>query len=141
MKRIIFLALFTPTLAIGGNSGINLQIPSAGSSYGQDSFRTGDLDCKNSIGGSTNLEFGMTGIIDNATGPFNNGDPNNPTTKDIGLYARIVIPLDGPSERINCNTLYKLELQKKQLEVLKLEQELENLKKLQSNQGFESDGK
>jgi len=83
----------------------------------------------------------MTGIIDNATGPFDSEDPNNPKSKDVGLYARIIIPLDGPKERINCNTLYKLELQKKQLEVRKLEQELENLKKLQTNQGFENDGK
>ena len=141
MKRILFLISFVSTVVIGASSGINLQLPSSPSTYGQDSFRAGDLDCKNAIGGSTNLEFGMTGIIDNATGPFQSEDPLNPTSKDVGLYARIIIPLDGPKERINCNTLYKLELQKKQLEVRKLEQELENLKKLQTNQGFENDGK
>ena len=113
-----------------GNSSLSLQLPSAGSAYGQDSFRAGDLDCKNAIGGATNFEFGMTGIIDNATSPFSSSDPNNPTTKDIGLYARIVIPLDGPKERINCNTLYKLELHKKRLEVLRLEEEIKNLKNL-----------
>jgi len=141
MKRILFLVSFVSTVVLGASSGINLQLPSSPSTYGQDSFRAGDLDCKNAIGGSTNVEFGMTGIIDNATGPFSSEDPLNPTTKDVGLYARIIIPLDGPKERINCNTLYKLELQKKQLEVRKLEQELENLKKLQTNQGFENDGK
>ena len=141
MKRLVFLVSFVSTVVLGASSGINLQLPSSPSSYGQDSFRAGDLDCKNAIGGSTNVEFGMTGIIDNARSVFSEGDPSNPSTKDVGLYARIVIPLDGPKERINCNTLYKLELQKKQLEVLKLEQELENLKKLQTNQGFENDGK
>lgn len=118
-----------------GNSSLSLQLPSAGSAYGQDSFRAGDLDCKNAIGGATNFEFGMTGIIDNATSPFSSSDPNNPTTKDIGLYARIVIPLDAPKERINCNTLYKLELHKKRLEVLRLEEELKNLKKLRFEDG------
>ena len=118
-----------------GNSSLSLQLPSAGSAYGQDSFRAGDLDCKNAIGGATNFEFGMTGIIDNATSPFSSGDPDNPTTKDIGLYARIIIPLDAPKERINCNTLYKLELHKKRLEVLRLEEEIKNLKKLR----FESE--
>ena len=113
-----------------GNSSLSLQLPSAGSAYGQDSFRAGDLDCKNAIGGATNFEFGMTGIIDNATSPFSSSDPNNPTTKDIGLYARILIPLDAPKERINCNTLYKLELHKKRLEVLRLEEEIKNLKNL-----------
>ena len=118
-----------------GNSSLSLQLPSAGSAYGQDSFRAGDLDCKNAIGGATNFEFGMTGIIDNATSPFSSSDPNNPTTKDIGLYARIIIPLDAPKERINCNTLYKLELHKKRLEVLRLEEELKNLKKLRFEDG------
>jgi len=141
MKRILFLVSFVSTVVLGASSGINLQLPSSPSTYGQDSFRAGDLDCKNAIGGSTNVEFGMTGIIDNATGPFDSEDPNNPKSKDVGLYARIIIPLDGPKERINCNTLYKLELQKKQLEVRKLEQELENLKNLQKNVGFENDGK
>ena len=140
MKKIIlFLTSVISTAALAVSSGLNLQLPSSPSTYGQDSFRAGDLDCKNAIGGATNLEFGMTGIVENARSPFENEDPLNPTNKDIGLYARIIIPLDGPKERINCNTLYKLELQKKQLEVLKLEQEIENLKNLQKqNQNFEN---
>lgn len=131
--QVILLALLAGTAL--GNSSLSLQLPSAGSAYGQDSFRAGDLDCKNAIGGATNFEFGMTGIIDNATSPFSSSDPNNPTTKDIGLYARILIPLDAPKERINCNTLYKLELHKKRLEVLRLEEELKNLKKLRFEDG------
>lgn len=141
VKRFVYFVLFiAPLISIAmANSSLSLQLPSAGSSYGQDSFRAGDLDCKNAIGGATNLEFGMTGIVDNAVSPFASEDPNNPTTKDIGLYARIIIPLDGPQERINCNTLYKLELQKKQLEVRLLEEQLDNLKKLQNGtKGFEN---
>ena len=136
IKFLILLVISTSVLA--GSSGINLHLPSAPSIYGQDSFRAGDLDCKNAIGGSTNFEFGITGIVDNSVGLFGSEDPDNPTTKDIGLYARMIIPLDGPAERVNCNTLYKLELQKKHLEVLVLEQQLENLKKLQTNQDFEN---
>jgi hypothetical protein len=49
------------------------------------------------------------------------------------VYARIVIPLDAPKERINCNSLYQLELRKKRLEVLKLEEELQQLRRM--NQG------
>ena len=140
MKKIIlFLTSVISTAALAVSSGLNLQLPSSPSTYGQDSFRAGDLDCKNAIGGATNLEFGMTGIVENARSPFESDDPTNPTNKDVGIYARIIVPLDGPKERINCNTLYKLELQKKQLEVLKLQQELENLKNLQKqNQNFEN---
>lgn len=140
MKRfglVCFMLLFGSS-AIAENSSLNLQLPSSNATYGQDSFRAGDLDCKNAIGGSTNVEFGVTGIVDNATGPFSSSDPNNPTSKDIGVYARIIIPLDGPDERINCNTLYQLELRRKRIEILKLQEELEALKKLNRENSFEN---
>lgn len=121
------------------SSSLNLALPSAPQAYGQDSIRAGELDCKNAIGGATNLEFGVTGIIDNHQSPFGTNDPLAPTTRDIGVYARITIPLDGPKERINCNSLYELELRKKRLEVLKLQQELEALRRLnESVGGFEN---
>jgi hypothetical protein len=138
-KLLLFLtmAIYGQT-AYADNSGIGLQLPQMGSSYGQDSIRAGDIDCKNSIGGSTNLEFGLTGIIDNYESPFGSSSGNS--SRDIGVYARIVIPLDGPKERINCNSLYELELRKKRLEVLKLQEELEALKRLNAdgNGGFEN---
>jgi len=139
MKRLLLVLLcLIPSIALAENSSLNLQLPSPGNTYGQDSFRAGELDCKNSIGGSTNVEFGVTGIVDNATGPFSSEDPLNPTSKDIGVYARIIIPLDGPKERINCNTLYELELRKKRLEILKLNEELDQLRKLNQADNFEN---
>jgi hypothetical protein len=123
--------------ALAESSSLNLALPNASTSYGSDSIRAGDLDCKNSIGGATNFELGVTSIIDNAVSPFESEDPLNPTTKDVGIYARIVIPLDAPKERINCNTLYQLELQRRRIEVQKLRQELENLRRLQK-QAFEN---
>ena len=128
--------LVCSTSAYADGSSLNLALPSSPSTYGQDSIRAGDLDCKNAIGGATQLEFGVTGIVNNATSPFSSSnDMLNPQTKDIGVYARIVIPLDGPKERINCNSLYQLELRKKRLEVLKLQQELEALKRLNASGG------
>lgn len=137
MKRLAILLPLFCHIAIADNSSLGLQLPSMGSSYGTDSIRAGDLDCKNSIGGATNFELGMTGIVNNAVSPFDNEDPLNPQSKDIGLYARIVIPLDAPKERINCNTLYQLELKRRRIEVQKLQQELENLRALQ-RKGFEN---
>ena len=140
MKKIcigILLGLFS-VYSIADNSSLNLQLPSGASSFGSDKFRAGDLDCSNAIGGATNVEFGMTGIVDNANGPFSSGNPNSPTEKDIGVYARIIIPLDGPQERINCNTLYQLELRKKRIEILKLQEELEALRNLNQNNNFEN---
>ena len=133
MRKILILFLLYPSLAIAENSSLNLQLPNAGTSYGQDSFKSSDgMDCKNSIGGGTNLEFGMTGIIDNYSSPFENSDIES--TRDVGVYARITIPLDAPKERINCNTLYQLELKRKRLEIQKLEEELATLRALQNEE-------
>ena len=133
MRRLLLLFLLYPyaVFAENSNSSLNLQLPNAGTSYGQDAFRSGEMDCKNSIGGGTNLEFGVTGIIDDYESPLGTGSSSGSSTKDVGVYARITIPLDAPKERINCNTLYQLELKRKRLEIMKLEQELLRLQQLQ----------
>ena len=128
IQRLAFLLY--PTIAFANNS-LNLQLPNASSNYNYDEVRTNDnMSCRNAIGSSTQFEMGMTGIINNAIPIWESDDPNNPTTKDIGLYARIVMPIGKVPTRINCNDLYKLELQKKRLEVLKLQKELDQLKQL-----------
>ena len=128
--RWLFALCVLPIFAFADSSSLNLQLPSGGGNYQSDKFRAGDLDCSNAIGGSTNVEFGVTGIVGTTD------DTIMAQSKDIGVYARIIVPLDGPRERINCNTLYQLELQKKRLEVQKLKQELNNLRNLQK--GFEN---
>ena len=140
MKKLWFSLMCCVSItAYAESSSLNLQMPSVPSTYGQDSIRTSDgLDCKNAIGGATNFEIGMTGIVDNYQSPFGDSNPNYDTTKDIGVYARIIIPLDAPKERINCNSLYQLELRKKRLEVLKLQEEIEALKRLKNGEGFEN---
>jgi len=55
---------------------------------------------------------------------------NDNFMRDVGVYAKITIPLGAPKERLNCNALYKLELEKKRLEVMKLKQEIANLRAL-----------
>lgn len=126
---LLFLGAIAHAQSSNSSSSLNLAIPAPSQSYQSDRIRAGELDCSNAIGGGTNIEFGVTGIITRQDDPLatNYGDQN----KDVGVYARITIPLDKPKERINCNTLYELELVKKRVEIQKLQQELENLKKLQ----------
>lgn len=59
-------------------------------------------------------------------------------SKDVGVFARIVIPLNGPKERINCNTLYQLELQQRRLEIQKLQAELQQLREMTKDLNFEN---
>lgn len=131
---IISLTLLTKFAFAQTGSALSLQLPGMPQSYGQDSIRAGELHCQNAIGGSTSLEFGVTGVVDNYQSPLGNrnGEPSN---RNLGVYGRIVIPLDGPKERINCNSLYELELRKKRLEVLRLQEEIDTLKRLNANGG------
>ena len=111
------------------STSLALQLPSSSLTYQSDSFRAGELDCSMAIGGSTNLEVGVLGGVNNL------GDSGLlPQTKDIGLFARIVIPLNAPKSRIDCNQLYLLELQQRRLEIQQLQAELEAMKQLQEEQ-------
>ena len=136
-RAAIALCLSAPALA--ETNSLNLQLPAGPTSYQSDSFRAGNLDCKNAIGGGTNLEFGVTGLINNVGNDFDALNRSLNQSRDVGVYARIVIPLDKPKERINCNTLYQLELTQRRLEIMKLQQELQQLRELQKDsEGFEN---
>jgi hypothetical protein len=137
MKKVV-LALCISSPVWADNSSLNLQLPTGPTSYQSDSFRAGNLDCKNAIGGGTNLEFGVTGVLNNVGNPYDDFNVSRNSSRDVGVYARIVIPLDKPKERINCNTLYQLELQQRRLEIMKLQQELEGLRALQEEANFEN---
>jgi hypothetical protein len=95
--------------------------------YQSDSFSTGSTRCSNAVGGGVNLEYGVTGVL--------SGLDTSSRGKDIGVYARIVIPLDKPKARINCDDLYQIELAQRRLEIQKLRDELEALKNLQNAGG------
>lgn len=131
MIRMALVMTMIGTTAMADS--LSLSMPSGPQAYQSDKFRAGDLDCSNAIGSATNLEFGVTGILD---GPDYNTDVttihnSSPDVGQVGVYARIVIPLGAKAKaRINCNELYELELRKKRLEVMKLERELEALRAL-----------
>ena len=129
MRLFIILALLLPSVAIA--QSVNMQMPQAPQSFQSDRFRHGDMDCSNAIGSSTNLEFGVLGLIDQPD--YNPMSPNYSMNggQNTGVYARITIPLNGPEERINCNTLYQLALERERLEVQRLKAEVANLRKLQ----------
>lgn len=129
--RLFFvILLFLSGVAHADSASLNLAIPNASQGYGNDRIKAGDLDCTNSIGSASSFEFGVTGIIQREDDPFSQ-DYGIGRAGDVGVYGRIVIPIGGPKERINCNDLYELELRKKKLEVMKLERELQQLRELQ----------
>jgi len=138
--RILYAILL---LLVSGNvlaqSSLNLAIPQTPQSFQQDRVRAGDLECSAAIGSSTNVEFGVVGIL-NQNDPFSQnqflidpatGQYSDRFVRDVGVYGRINIPIGAPKERLNCNLLYKLELERRKLEVMKLQQEIAQLRRLQ----------
>ena len=144
MIRLLLLVTFFVVgwwsgAAYGQSSSLNLAIPQTSPNFQNDRIRAGDIECSMAIGSSTNVEFGVVGILNQDDPVYNLAqvDPgsafrynNDRFIRDVGVYGRITIPIGAPKERLNCNTLYQLELEKKRLEVMRLRQEIENLRAL-----------
>lgn len=126
MRFVVALCLVSSS-AVADSSSLSLALPSPPMNYQSDSFSTGTTRCSNAVGGGVNLEYGVTGVL--------SGLNTMSKGKDIGVYARIVIPLDKPKARINCDDLYQIELAQRRLEIQKLRDELEALKNLQNAGG------
>ncbi len=116
------------------SNSLSLSLPNTGGNYQSDSFRAGELDCSMALGSATNIEFGITSIIQGGTAE------NSGKTGDIGIYSKITIPLGrrNKGSRLDCNRLYEIELKKKHLEVMKLQQEIDKLRELGSSLSFEN---
>lgn len=122
--RLVFVLCVVSSSAMAENSALSLSLPNPPMNYQSDSFSTGSMRCSNAVGGGINLEYGVTGVL--------SGLDTNSKGRDIGVYARIVIPLDKPKARINCDDLYQIELAQRRLEIQKLRDEIEALKNLQT---------
>lgn len=138
MKKciILLILLMSNSNVLAQSSSLNLAIPQSPQSYQSDRVRSGDLECSAAIGSSTNVEFGVVGIL-NQNDPYQNNVYVDPSVRnsdgfvrDVGVYARMQIPIGAPKERLDCTKLYKLEIEKKELELLKLRQEIKNLQQL-----------
>jgi len=141
MIRFILLMMMS-SMAWAQSSSLNLNLPSTPGSYASDRIRTSEnVECSMAIGGSVNVEFGVVGVI-NQNGPFYNNqglypegyDPDG-IVKDVGVYAKITIPLNAPKTRLDCNRLYQLELERTRMEIQKLKAEMQQLRNLK----FEGD--
>tara|TARA_Y100001972_G_scaffold47275_1_gene58306 strand:+ start:1288 stop:1716 length:429 start_codon:yes stop_codon:yes gene_type:complete len=134
VKYLLLLLIFVSQFIWSQSSSLNLNLPSAPQTYASDRVRAGQTECQQAIGSGTNVEFGVVGFIkpgyEYPYTPVQDFTMPQEQVRDVGVYARITIPIGAPKERINCNTLYQLELEKKRVEVFKLKQEIEQLKAL-----------
>lgn len=134
--RLALALCVVASSAIAESNNLALTLPNPPMNYQSDRFRAGNLDCSNAVGGGVNLEFGVTGVVNNVGGTFSPSSLGD-QSKDLGVYARVVIPLDKPKSRINCDDLYQVELAQRRLEIQQLRNELEALKNLQQSGGMD----
>ena len=134
--RLALALCVVASSVVAESNNLALTLPNPPMNYQSDRFRAGNLDCSNAVGGGVNLEFGVTGVVNNVGGTFSSSG-NLAQGKDVGLYARVVIPLDKPKSRINCDDLYQVELAQRRLEIQQLRNELEALKNLQQSGGMD----
>lgn len=134
--RLALALCVVASSAVAESNNLALTLPNPPMNYQSDRFRAGNLDCSNAVGGGVNLEFGVTGVVNNVGGTFSSSG-NLAQGKDVGLYARVVMPLDKPKSRINCDDLYQVELAQRRLEIQQLRNELEALKNLQQTGGMD----
>ena len=114
---LLAAVLSTPAL---GQSGFYL--PTGVNSYGQDEFRAADgTTCRSTMDGTKRIELGAYGSgnrIDSnpyALPGYSYGNQGN--GGNAGVYGRFSMSLDATPERMNCNALYKLELERRALEL------------------------
>jgi len=94
---------------------------------GGDSVRGRDgTTCKQGTYHSPTLDFGVTAnnldSYNNGNDPFNFRNRNN--SDDVGVYARVVIPLGNKDiPRVDCTQLYQLEIQRLQMELERMQKQ------------------
>ncbi len=80
---------------------------------GADEVRTADgTSCRSAVGGDgAYADFGVIGAPDNTNTALDCGSGS------VAVYGRVVVPLGGRSERLDCTKLYELEIQRLKMQL------------------------
>lgn len=127
-------AVWIPSLVLGLASAPAMAqqgfyLPAPVTSPGQDEFRSSDgTSCRTTMDGTKRIEVGTFASGNQAAGPSGSFVPgyasSNPSQANVGVYGRFTMSLDASRERIDCNQLFRLELEKKQIELDMMKQSL-----------------
>lgn len=122
MRASLLLALAVLPFASPAFGQTGFYLPSGVASYGQDEFRAADgTTCRSTMDGTKRIELGAFGSgnrVDSnpyALPGYSYGNQGN--GGNAGVYGRFSMSLDASPERMNCNALYKLEIERRTLEL------------------------
>lgn len=95
IASLLIVAVYAPVSRSEVNSSNTFQLPNNSTPLGHDEIRTSSgTSCRQSNGSGMTSEFGLIGHEEG----------------DGAFYARITIPLGSVPTRLNCNSLYQMEL-------------------------------
>lgn len=122
------IAISIALISAGANA---LSLPSLGSSNNYDEFRTSSgMVCRQSVSGTAQLQVGGVASQDNSNDDYtgSNWNSRNYDRDESGVFVQLVVPIGVP-DRIDCTTLYNIEVEKQQLELKQLKAQIEMLQK------------
>lgn len=116
----MLIALSFAISITGANAQSGFYLPTPTPSPGQDEFRASDgTSCRTTMDGSKRVEVGTF-----ATGGQRQDNSYNlpgylasPTQGNVGIYGRYTWSLDARPMRMDCNRLYQLEIEKREIEI------------------------
>ncbi len=125
--RPAFIVILLWLASSGAMAQTGLYLPAAVPSPGQDEFRASDgTSCRTTMDGSKRVEVGTFATGGQQAG--NNyslpGYASNPAQSNVGVYGRYTWTLDAKTDRMDCNKLFQLEIEKKQIEIEMMKQSL-----------------
>jgi len=113
--------------AAAAHAQLSRSMPFGSAGYGTDSISANGVNCSKAINGSAQFETGVLATQDRPTNQTIGATNNNDTR--TGLYARVIVPINPPKSRIDCSRLYEITLQRQQLELQALREQLQEERK------------
>ncbi|WP_394255991.1 OmpA family protein [Vibrio harveyi] len=129
-SKSLLSSILVYVLQVSCSNAASLSIPGASIPGGYDRVTTMDgISCESTIASNTYLQAGIMGVVQ-GNDYQNDTKSNSPyytkshleDRNEIGAYIQVVLPLSmGDRERINCNRLYNLEINRLKSEIDKME--------------------
>lgn len=137
-KRNVFQALIAAGLFLAHSSAMAITIPTAPTSpTGYDEIRTADgVTCRSTIGGNLQVYGGALDISGNQA---NVNTLFTPDYDERGGFVGFAYSFGG-SERLRCDRLAEIETERAQIELARLKDEIELLKKARQLQLLGDEG-
>ncbi len=119
---LLFGLVFAPQLTRSQN--LNVGLPSVHSYSDYDEIKTpSGFRCRQALNSGPKLDMGFVGSTSDREG--RDGSIRPEPLEKYGAYMRVIMPLGGRVNRVDCTRVYEMEMDRLQMEVNLLKQQME----------------